>query len=89
MREKQPRLLVIWEKYDLSFYLSETGGLMMLTFPMLKSTSSMLAISRLIPRPIRLRRLSVASWVLRLLPLHFCTCSRTLFIQVLSSAYFR
>ena len=61
MREKQPRLLVIWGKYDLSFELSRTGSAIARTCRRPKSTSSMRAISRSIPPRIRLRSSSGTS----------------------------
>ena len=56
MREKQPRLLVIWGKYDLSFdpIEPERYGAMS---QRPKSTFSMPAISRSIPQPTRLPQL--------------------------------
>ena len=61
MREKQPRLLVIWGKYDLSFELSEPEAYRR-DVPKAEVRVSMGAISRLIPQPIRPRSSSAASW---------------------------
>lgn len=58
MREKPPRLLVLWGKYDLSFELSEPEAY---RCDVPKATYSMRAISRSIPQRIRLRSSSAAS----------------------------
>jgi hypothetical protein len=60
MREKQPRLLVLWVKYDLPFELSEPEAYHR-ECRRPKSTSSIRVISRSIPQPIRLRSSSGAS----------------------------
>jgi hypothetical protein len=58
MREKQPRLQVIWGKYELSFDPSEPEAYRR---DVPKSTSLTTGISRLRPRRITLRRSSEAS----------------------------
>jgi hypothetical protein len=55
MHERQPRLLVIWGKYDPSFDISEpepTAG----TYRMLRFTFSTQDTSLLIPKRVKLRR---------------------------------
>ena len=54
MREKQPRLLVIWGKYEASFD-SRSRNRTGVICPIPKSTSSMVVISRWIRRLMILR----------------------------------
>jgi len=55
MRERQPRLLVIWGKYDPSFDLSEPEAYQR-DVPNAESTLSTQGISLLIPEQMKLRR---------------------------------
>ena len=86
MREKQPRLLVIWGKYDLSFDLSEPEAyrrdvpnaevhVLDAGHFALDTAADQIATAR-----PWLHGVSLPT------SLHFCTCSRTLFIQVLPTS---